>query len=93
MFDDHCWCSNWDSVHKHADNGDVIKLDSDRSTDERITDIEKDLIEIKSMLTNIKEILVKADKVIDTVGKEAGPTIQAIANHPMLKMLSMGKAK
>ncbi len=59
--------------------------------EDRIAAVEKDLLEIKEVLYSVKEILVKADKVIDGVAKEVKPTLDALTAHPMLKMFLGGK--
>jgi hypothetical protein len=62
-------------------------------TDQRITAIEEDLTEIKSMLSSIKATLVSADDTIKKVAAEVMPTLNQVMESPMLRMLTGGKKK
>ena len=58
-----------------------------------ITTMEMQLAEIQKDLTNVKEVLVKADETITKVAAEVMPTINGLLESPMLKMLTGGKKK
>lgn len=53
----------------------------------RITRVELELTEIKGQLADIKETLVNSKSVIDKVAAEVMPTLNALMQSPMLKML------
>jgi hypothetical protein len=58
----------------------------------RIAKIESDLKSMRETLDFIKETLVKADVTITKVAAEVMPTLDAVMQSPMLKML-MPKGK
>lgn len=59
--------------------------------EDRIAVIEKQLDEIREMLTGIQETLVKADTTITSVAAQVMPTIEDLMQSPILKMLGMKK--
>lgn len=71
---------------------------NDEETQECIATLQGELAQVKESLADIKESLIfvsgmmaKADEVISSVTKEVMPTIEALTNSPMLKMLGIGK--
>jgi len=61
--------------------------------DVRLRKIEDDLENIAETLAFIKETIVKADTAIAKVASEVMPTVNGLAESPMLKMLMGGKKK
>lgn len=55
--------------------------------DVQIQMIQEDLTEMKQTLAFIKENIVRGADVIEKVGKEVMPTVDALTKSPMLKML------
>lgn len=75
---------------------DTVSLDVaeiQQRTEDRITVIENDLIDIKEKLNAIADTLIKAEATINKVAAEVMPTLNQVMESPMLRMLTGGKKK
>lgn len=54
--------------------------------DDQLTAIQQDLDEIKQTLADIKETMVNTQGIVQKVGDEVMPTVNALVESPMLKM-------
>ncbi len=62
--------------------------------DDTMDDILARLTRIEETMTRIEEAILKTTAVVDKVGAEVMPTIEALMENPMIGMLlNKGKAK
>ncbi len=55
--------------------------------EDRISEIERQLAEIRETLSFVKDTIVKADSTISAVAEQVMPTVNMLMDHPMVKMM------
>lgn len=56
-------------------------------------DLYRRICEMDERLIRIEAILLKADKTIGDMADQVKPTLETLADHPLLKALTFGKKK